>query len=43
VLHLHERGAALEGERDWKKGSVWALERLDGEVVRARYDPPPEA
>ena len=41
VLHLAERGAELEGERDWKKGSVWALERRDGRVVRARYVPPP--
>jgi 8-oxo-dGTP diphosphatase len=41
VLHLAERGAELEGERDWKKGSVWALERRDGRVVRARYLPPP--
>ncbi|MGZ8607389.1 MAG: NUDIX hydrolase [Actinomycetota bacterium] len=42
VLHLAERGAELEGERDWKKGSVWALERRDGRVVRARYMPPPD-
>lgn len=41
VLHLAERGAELDGERDWKKGSVWALERRDGRVVRARYLPPP--
>lgn len=41
VLHLAERGAELEGERDWKKGSVWTLERRDGRVVRARYVPPP--
>lgn len=42
VLHLAERGAELEGERDWKKGSVWVLERRDGRVVRARYIPPPD-
>jgi 8-oxo-(d)GTP phosphatase len=42
VLHLAERGAELEGERDWKKGSVWALQRRDGLVVRARYIPPPD-
>ncbi|HEX5949498.1 MAG TPA: NUDIX hydrolase [Actinomycetota bacterium] len=41
VLHLGERGAELQGERDWKKGSVWVLERRDGRVVRARYLPPP--
>jgi 8-oxo-dGTP pyrophosphatase MutT (NUDIX family)/phosphohistidine phosphatase SixA len=43
VLHVAERGAELEGERDWKKGSVWVLERRDGSVVRARYIPPPVA
>ncbi len=42
VLHLAECGAELEGERDWKKGSVWVLERRDGRVVRARYIPPPD-
>jgi 8-oxo-dGTP diphosphatase len=42
VLHLAERGAELEGEREWKKGSVWALERRDGRVVRARYLAPPD-
>ena len=42
VLHLAEHGAELEGERDWKKGSVWVLEREDGRVERARYLPPPD-
>lgn len=37
VLHQAERGAELLGEREWKKGSVWVLERRDGEVVRTRY------
>lgn len=37
VLHAAERGAELVGERSWKKGSVWVLERRDGEVVRATY------
>jgi 8-oxo-dGTP pyrophosphatase MutT (NUDIX family)/phosphohistidine phosphatase SixA len=37
VLHQAERGAEIQGEREWKKGSVWVLERRDGEVVRARY------
>lgn len=41
VLNLAERGAELHGERDWKKSSVWVLERRDGRVVRARYLPPP--
>jgi 8-oxo-(d)GTP phosphatase len=27
---------------DWKKGSIWVLERTgDGSVVRCRYEPPP--
>ena len=43
VMHLVEGGAAIAGERDWKKGSVWVLEREDGRVARARYLPPPEA
>jgi 8-oxo-dGTP diphosphatase len=41
VLHLAEAGTDLLGERDWKKGSVWVLERQDGRVERARYLPPP--
>jgi len=41
VLHLAECGAVLDGDRDWKKGSLWELERRDGVVVRARYVVPP--
>jgi 8-oxo-dGTP diphosphatase len=42
VLHLERRGTAIDGERDWKKGSTWVLERDDdGAFVRARYLPPP--
>jgi 8-oxo-dGTP diphosphatase len=41
VLRLADRGVPLEGERDWKKGSTWVLERTDGSFVRARYLPPP--
>ena len=42
VLHQAERGVEIRGEREWKKGSVWMLERRDGEVVRASYglEPP---
>jgi 8-oxo-dGTP diphosphatase len=42
VMHLVDREATISGERDWKKGSVWVLEREDGRVARARYLPPPE-
>jgi 8-oxo-dGTP diphosphatase len=42
VLHLVDRGASIVGERDWKKGSTWMLEREDGRVVRASYLPPPD-
>ena len=42
VLHLVDRGATISGERDWKKGSIWVLERGDGRVVRASYLPPPD-
>lgn len=43
VLRLAEDGAELHGERDWKKASVWRLERRDGAFVRATYVPPPGA
>jgi broad specificity phosphatase PhoE len=43
VLGLAERGMAIEGEREWKKGSTWVLERVDGRFVRGTYlGPPPE-
>jgi 8-oxo-dGTP diphosphatase len=41
VLSLAGRGMSLEGPRDWKKASLWALEHLDGRFVRATYVPPP--
>ncbi len=41
VLTLAERGMALDGDREWKKGSIWVLERRDGGFVRATYWPPP--
>jgi 8-oxo-dGTP pyrophosphatase MutT (NUDIX family)/phosphohistidine phosphatase SixA len=34
-------GAVVEGERGWKKASIWVLERQAGVVVRMRYVPPP--
>jgi 8-oxo-dGTP diphosphatase len=41
VLGLAEAGMAIEGDRDWKKGSIWALERSDGRFARGVYLPPP--
>jgi 8-oxo-(d)GTP phosphatase len=41
VEHLEEQGAVIGLDRGWKKGSVWALEREAGSVVRATYIPPP--
>ncbi len=31
----------IGSDRGWKKGSVWALEREAGLIVRATYIPPP--
>lgn len=42
VLALTERGMALEGSRDWKKGSTWILDAVEGRFTRARYVPPPK-
>ena len=41
VLALADRGMAIEGDREWKKGSIWVLERRDGEFVRGTYVEPP--
>jgi 8-oxo-dGTP diphosphatase len=40
--HIEALGARLQGPRECKKGSVWALERRDGRVTLARYLPPPD-
>lgn len=42
ALHLVELGANIAGERDWKKGSTWVLEREGDRVARASYLPPPD-
>ncbi len=42
VLHLVGLGADIKGERDWKKGSTWVLERENGRVTLASYQPPPD-
>jgi 8-oxo-dGTP diphosphatase len=40
---LQRRGCRIIGEPDWRKGTIWALDRsLDGEVITAECWPPPE-
>jgi 8-oxo-dGTP diphosphatase len=41
IEQLEGEGMLVGSERDWKKGSVWTLEREAGSVVRATYIPPP--
>lgn len=43
IMALVRRGMAVDGEPDWRKASVWQLERGgDRTVVRAQAWPPPE-
>ena len=40
---LQRRGCTIVGEPNWRKGSVWVLQRDgEGEVVEATAWPPPE-
>jgi phosphohistidine phosphatase SixA/ADP-ribose pyrophosphatase YjhB (NUDIX family) len=41
VEHLEGQSMVIGSDRGWKKGSVWALEREAGLIVRATYVPPP--
>ena len=41
IEHLRSRGVRV-GEGGNKKASIWLLEREAGQVVRARYLPPPK-
>jgi 8-oxo-dGTP diphosphatase len=44
VEHLKHEGVELAPGGDWKKGSIWTLERAaDGAVVRGRYEMPSSA
>ena len=38
--HLDQRGVPLDDDRI-EKGSTWVLQVEEGEVVKARYLPPP--
>ena len=40
--YLARRGLRLSEPFDTKKGSVWKLSVVDGEITKARYLPPPE-
>jgi phosphohistidine phosphatase SixA len=43
VLHLADNGMAIDGERAWKKGSTWVLERgTSGAFTRGSYLAPAE-
>jgi 8-oxo-dGTP diphosphatase len=37
VEHLAGDGMVIEGEPDWRKGSIWVLEREGGRIVRGRF------
>ena len=39
---LRRRGTEIIGDPDWRKGTVWALERENGEITRAAAWPPPD-
>ena len=36
VEHLAADGMAVEGEPDWRKGSLWILERQGDRIIRGR-------
>jgi phosphohistidine phosphatase SixA len=42
VEALLRRGAVLDGQPDWRKGSTWVLSRDDRQITRARAVPPAE-
>ena len=37
VEHLEADGMAVEGEPDWRKGSLWILERDGDRILRGRF------
>jgi 8-oxo-(d)GTP phosphatase len=43
IAALERRGCKIKSEPEWRKGSVWVLERgPDGEIVGAEAWPPPD-
>jgi 8-oxo-dGTP diphosphatase len=41
IEHLRETGVEIDDDADWRKGSIWVVERAGASVVRASYEPPP--
>jgi 8-oxo-dGTP diphosphatase len=41
IAALQRRGADMLSDPDWRKGSVWVLDRHDGDVIGATCWPPP--
>lgn len=42
ITHLVSEGVRIDGPLKWRKGSIWVLETRKGEVLTARYLPPPQ-
>lgn len=41
ISALHRRGCRLRGEPDWRKATVWVVDRRDGEFLEAHVWAPP--
>lgn len=42
IAALERRSTRITTEPDWRKGSVWVLERADGRIASASAWPPPD-
>lgn len=42
IAALERRGTALTSQPDWRKGTVWVLERSGGTITTASVWPPPD-
>ena len=40
IGHLAASGIPIDGDLEWKKGSIWELRTQEGRVVSGRYIPP---
>lgn len=43
IAALERRGCTVHGTADWRKGTVWAIDRRGGEFVGARVWSPPSS
>ena len=41
IAALQRRGCEVTTAPDWRKGTVWSIDRVDGEFTRARVWSPP--